>query len=207
MNQHEQQIVRILANSVRVLTLGQIAGTWWTDTRWGRRRASVAMHQLAAEGWIDVRKVLARAIECFHSPLIEWRPGQERPDFVAASRSLHRRAMSDAKCVQVVLAARRAVIFFGSGRAPVVKLTQMTHDLNVAALYLHYRKSGLPGDRWISEDRLPRNWPLKQRPDALLRSESGTLLRAVEYGGDYPPTRLVELHAGLASIGLGYEIW
>lgn len=117
MNRHEQQIVRILANSVRVMTLDQIASTWWTDTPWGRHRAAAAMHQLAAEGWVDARRVLARPIESFLTPLIVWRPRHRRPDFRAAARRLHRRAMVDAKCVKVVLAARRAVTFFGSGRA------------------------------------------------------------------------------------------
>ena len=187
--------------------LGQIASTWWTDTRWGRRRATVAMNRLANEGWVDVRKVLTRPIQSFASPLIQWRPGQGRPDFAAASRSLRRRAVADATSVTIVLAARRAVTLFGSGRAPVVKLTQMTHDLNVAALYLHFRRAGLPGGCWVSEDRLPRDWPLRERPDALLRDEAGALVRAVEYGGDYPSSRLAHLHAGLSSIGLGYEIW
>jgi len=54
---------------------------------------------------------------------------------------------------------------------------------------------------------LPRDWPIKQRPDALLQSEEGDFVRAVEYGGDYPASRLMELHTGLSSIGLAYEIW
>jgi hypothetical protein len=115
--------------------------------------------------------------------------------------------MADAKSVKVVFASSRAVIFFAAGRAPALKITQMTHDLNVTELYLHYRRSGLPDRRWVSEDRLPRNWPLRQRPDALLRNEAGDVARAIEYGGDYPPRRLAALHAGLSRIGLGYEIW
>ena len=83
----------------------------------------------------------------------------------------------------------------------------MTHDLNVSEIYLHYRKSGLPNRCWISEDRLPHDWPLRERPDALLRNNDGQIVRAVEYGGDYPATRLAELHVGLSSIGIGYEIW
>jgi hypothetical protein len=115
--------------------------------------------------------------------------------------------MADARSVKIVFAGRRAITFFAAGRAPAVKVTQMTHDLNVSELYLHYRRSGLPDRCWTSEDRLPRDWPLKERPDALLRNKAGDVVRAIEYGGDYPASRLAALHAGLLRIGLGYEIW
>lgn len=165
------------------------------------------MRSLADEGWLHVQQALSRPIQSFDSPLVAWRPGDHRPDFTVAIRALHRRAMVDAKPVRIVFAARRALHFFSSGRAPSVKLTQMTHDLNVAGLYLDYLRTGLRGDRWLSEDRLPRDWPLQERPDALVRNEAGEVTRALEYGGDYPAKRLTELHHGLASIPLAYEIW
>jgi hypothetical protein len=189
------------------MTVAQIAGTWWTDTRWGRNRAGAALNQLAADGWLHVQRALSRPVQLFVSPLVSWQPGDRRPDFDAAARSLHQRAMADAKPLKVVFAASRAVIFFGTGRAPNVKLTQMTHDLNVSELYLHYRRSGLPDHCWTSEDRLPRDWPLKVRPDALLRNEAGDVVRAVEYGGDYTVSRLAELHTGLSRVELAYEMW
>lgn len=207
MTSHEKQIVRVLAERVRVLTMRQIAVTWWTDTRWGRGRASAAMRNLADAGWLHDQQVLSRPIQSFSTPLVAWRPGDHCPDLAAVARSLHRRAMVDAKPVKVVFATARATTLFSSGRAPSVKLTQTTHDLNVAELFLHYLRSGLPGDRWTSEDRLPRDWPIKARPDALVRNEAGEILRALEYGGDYPVSRLAELHDGLSSIHLAYEIW
>lgn len=207
MRSHEQQIVRVLAERVRVLTIHQIAATWWTETRWGRGRASAAMSSLADEGWLHVQQALSRPIQSFATPLVAWRPGDYRPDLAAIARSLHRRAIVNAKPVKVVFATTRAATLFCSGRAPSVKLTQMTHDLNVAELFLHYLRSGLPRDRWMSEDRLPRDWPIKERPDALVRNEAGEIIRALEYGGDYPESRLAELHDGLSSIHLAYEIW
>ena len=207
MNRHEEQIANILAESVRVMTVTQIARTWWTDTRWGRDRASAAMTRLAAEGWLHVQQALSRPIQSFVAPLIAWRRGARRPDFGAAVRLLHQRAMVAARPVKIVFAGTRAVRFFASGPAMSVKLTQMTHDLNVSELYLHYRRIGVPDRFWTSEARLPRHWPLKERPDAVLRDEAGTIVRAVEYGGDYTVSRLAELHAGLSSINLSYEIW
>ena len=106
-----------------------------------------------------------------------------------------------------VFASPRSIVLFGQGHAPSVKLTQMTHDLHVSEVYLHYRVNGLSSRHWTSEDRLPRDWPLRERPDATLMDEEGHPYRAVEYGGNYPPTRLAELHEGLSSIELAYEIW
>ena len=67
---------------------------------------------------------------------------------------------------------------------------------------------GFPrGVHWVSEDVLPETWPIRQRPDALLVDDAGQYVRAVEYGGDYPEERLIDLHLGLSSIPLSYEIW
>ncbi|MCA9152100.1 MAG: hypothetical protein KDA92_22510, partial [Planctomycetales bacterium] len=60
---------------------------------------------------------------------------------------------------------------------------------------------------WVSEDRLPRDWLVKVRPDAAIRDHEGRIARAVEYGGDYPVSRLIEIHEQLASVGIGYELW
>lgn len=199
--------MRVLTERVRVLTIPQIAATWWSETRWGRGRARAAMNSLADKGWLHVQDALSRPIQSYDAPLVAWRREDNCPDFTAVARSLHRRAMADAKPVKVVFATSRATTLFSSGRAPSVKLTQMTHDLNVAEVFLHYLRKGLPVDRWTSEDRLPLDWPIKQRPDALLRNEADEIDRAVEYGGDYPVSRLTELHDGLSSVPLAYEIW
>jgi hypothetical protein len=126
------------------------------------------------------------------------------------SRRLHRRASFSAVRTVVVSATAKTCTLFGERRsAPIsIKLTQTTHDLHVAELFLHYAAHGLePGLRWVSEDVLPETWPLRQRPDALLIDDSGQWVRAVEYGGDYPPERLADLHDSLASIPLPYEVW
>ena len=115
--------------------------------------------------------------------------------------------MSDAKFATIAYAAKRAVRFFGSGPAPSVKLTQLTHDLNVSEIYLRVFQSRDDGTRWLSEDRLPRDWPMRERPDAVLADESGKTLLAIEYGGDYPVSRLQELHTSFAKADLGYQLW
>ena len=207
MTPREQQLVRALADSVRVLSLEQIARTWWSDTRWGRSRAKGTLSALTDEGWLHMQRALSRPIVSLPAPLVRWQPESLRPDLAEVARILHRRSMTNAIPLTVVFASRRAVAMFGTGRAPTIKLTQMTHDVSVSEVYLQYRSTNSSEEQWLSEDRLPHDWPIKVRPDAVLRDSQGGIIRAVEYGGDYPPSRLVELHEGIASMGIGYEIW
>jgi hypothetical protein len=84
----------------------------------------------------------------------------------------------------------------------------MTHDLQVAEIFLRYRACGLDVLQcWVGEDVFPRRWRTTARPDALLLDAQGKFLRAVEYGGDYTPQRMWTLHRALAYVGLSYEIW
>lgn len=207
MSPHEEQILRSLANDVRVLSLKQVARTWWTNTRWGRSRAKAAMTELERNGWLQIHCSLARPISELHHPLITWQPMDDTPDFWRLSRVLQNRAMANASLTPFVFASSRTIVLFGLGRSPTIKLTQMTHDLHVSEVYLRYRLNGLPSSQWKSEDRLPQGWPLRERPDAVLVDENNHPFRAVEYGGSYPPSRLAELHAGLSSVELDYEVW
>ena len=109
----------------------------------------------------------------------------------------------------VVVATEKSRSFFGFGtKPPNVKLTQVTHDLFVSEVFLNYFRRGLDmATHWIGEDRLPREWPVSERPDGLLVDEDGKCLRAVEYGGDYSIDRLVSLHAAFTSVPVPYELW
>lgn len=207
MKSREEEIVRTLANDVRVLSLQQVARTWWTDTRSGRSRAKQAMLRLELDGWVQLHRSLARPVVEPRTPLVRWSPGDLAADMWSLSRTLHQRACEAASMTDFVLANAKGVALFARGPAPSVKLTQMTHDLQVAEVYLRYRAEGVPNLHWRSEDRLPAEWPLRQRPDAVLVDDGGVIRRAIEYGGDYAPSRLTELHDVFSSLDLCYEIW
>lgn len=206
MNEREEEIVRTLADKVRVLTLSQVARTWWTESRWGKSRAKSALSRLEERKLVRLRRALARPIDLDERPMVQWSIGDVIPDLETVATYLHRRAMTDASMQSIVIAASKAVALFGSGRAASIKLTQLTHDLHVSEVYLRYRNGELV-KRWLSEDRLTVDWPVRVRPDAVLADETGQLSHVVEYGGDYPVDRLIELHEQLASIPLSYEIW
>ena len=201
-----EEIIRVLASSVRVMSLQQVARDWWSDTRWGRSRANRTLGELTTAKLLHVRRVLSRPIAPLHATLTVWRPGEAEPDFETLAKQLHRRAMKPAHMLTIVFAARRSVALFSPGAMPTIKLTQMTHDLHVSEVFLHYRRRGQQ-TAWLSEDHLPSDWPLRQRPDAVLCDHGGEIVHAVEYGGDYPAKRLIELHRGFSEIELSYEIW
>lgn len=203
------EILAIVTNCVRVLTVEQVASAWWSDSPWGISRAKSALRELADEGWLKLQPALSRPINELQQPLLTWEPGEAPPNFQSLSIRLHRRAMVPAKLVNIIFATSRSTALFGKGSLPKIKLTQMTHDLHVAQVFLTYRGRGLSVDQWIGEDNFPGSWKSQQRPDGLLRRADGTIYRAIEYGGDYLPQRLMELHQSLANetVRLGYEIW
>ncbi|MEM7312374.1 MAG: hypothetical protein AAF497_04405 [Planctomycetota bacterium] len=88
-----------------------------------------------------------------------------------------------------------------------IKLAQMTHDLNVSEVFLHYRQLGLPVSLWVGEDNLPREFPGDVRPDALLLDANGEWHRAVEYGGAYNVNRLLALRDSAADANVELQLW
>ena len=209
MTQREEEILAAITNCVRAMTVDQIARTWWTSTDWGRSRAKSAMQSLASEGWLQMQQALTRPVSELVAPLVAWQQHDRDPDFLTLSRFLNRRSKAAARLTEIVFATDKGTTLFGRGSVPKITLTQMTHDLHVTEIFLNYRRHGLSTDRWIGEDNLPFSWPVQQRPDAVLRSVAGSIYRAVEYGGDYSPERLLELHCAFASSPnrLAYEIW
>jgi hypothetical protein len=142
-------------------------------------------------------------------PLVVWSINEPIPDFQQLSARLHRRARASATVTTTVTATRKTRNLLGTGGSACrPKLTQVTHDLHVAEIFLAYRSMGFDvHKRWVGEDRIPDVWPIRVRPDALVLDAEGQFLRAVEYGGDYSIDRLRELHNALARIWLAYEIW
>jgi hypothetical protein len=122
---------------------------------------------------------------------------------------LRRRARTAACKIKVVTASRKTRQLFGvAGQAHRPKLTQLSHDLFVAEVFFRYRAKGLDIDRqWVGEDQFPKSWPVRARPDALIRNLDGEVVRAVEYGGAYTVGRLSRLHAALNDVPVAYEIW
>ena len=209
MNSWEEDILFALAWHLRVLSVDQSARTWWRGQATARRRANDAMKARQENGWVHVRELISRPPAPLDGPLVSWAPDQRAPDFDELSRLLHRRARTAARKIEIVTASRKTRELFGVlGQAHRPKLTQLSHELFVAEVFFRYQAKGLDTDRqWVGEDQFPKTWPVRSRPDALIRDMDGNIVRAVEYGGAYTVRRLSTLHAALKSIPITYEIW
>ncbi len=209
MNASERDLLEVLADQLRIVTPEQIARAWFAQQVNAMRSTTRLVRRLSENDWLRMRRVLARPVSRLLGPLLSWRHGQPTPDLASLSRRLHHRSRCAAHLAIVVEATTRTRALFGtSGFRPRLKLTQTSHDLHVAEIFFRYRESRWDVRRfWVSEDRLPMTWPIRQRPDAILVDDAGDVHRALEYGGDYSVERLSALHDGLASIPLPYEIW
>ena len=204
----QEEIVIALAKHVRVMSLEQIRRTWWRGQRTGKQRAKESMRYLESCGLVRIRNVFSRPIAQLDSPLFDWHQGQPAPPFDDVASYLRRRARTEAKVMPVVTAETKALRFFSQMEQRTLKLTQVTHDLHVSEMFLHHFEAGCDVYRdWVGEDCLPRPWPLRERPDALLCDEHGQVNRALEYGGEYTVQRLAKLHQGFVKINLPYELW
>lgn len=227
------EIVDVLSNQVRYLSLSQIASHWFShdltsddldsrclfyDKTLGAvqnsdsnaiRHASSLIKKLSENGWLQMAQIFCRPIMPMYRPLFEWRHTQSSPPYRELARQLGMRARSQVKITTVVCATKKAKFLFGSGESVHrPKLAQATHDLHLAEVYLVYRQRDFDvRHRWLGEEVLPLNWPIRQRPDAVLVDHDGHFIRAIEYGGNYSMERLSALHHGLESIPLAYEIW
>lgn len=196
----EADIVRTLTDDLRMVSLEQAARFWWPGQKRALRSAREAVEALCTADWLSLHTVLSRPVNELDIPLLSWQPNDTNPDFSTLSRILHQRSRAAARLTSVITVGPRV------RHRTAMKLTQMTHDLHVAEVWWHYRQS-TAGVRWVSEDQLTSERGKGALPDALLQDLNGRILRAVEYGGDYPVDRLEKLHRQLAQNNLAYEIW
>lgn len=198
----------MLSTDVDFLTLRQAARSFWHRQQRSIENARAAIVRLRRNGWLAMRSVFARPIHPLLRPLATWQPHTEPPDFYKLARRLHTRARASAEVTIVISATQKSRDRFGDGsRRPAAKLAQMTHELHVAEILFAYHRRGLENYCWLNERSFAPYWSLPQLPDALLVDPQGRPARAIEYGGDYSPQRLQQLHETLAAIPLSYECW
>lgn len=202
------ELIDALTLRVRVLSLGQVARTWWKDASAPQRSAALQVRKLAAEGLVEPMNLFAAAEIPLAWPVLTWQPLLPPPDLAAAARGTRARfgktPVRDTPCV---VAAR-----IGRRRPRPPRETETTHDLHLAGVYL-WMKANLPtrAAKWLLEDEFgdalfDGATPGEKRPDAVVRD--GGHLTAVELvGSSYSGTKLQAFHDFCAERGLAYELW
>lgn len=204
----DRQIVETLALRVRVLTVEQIARTWFGSNGDPVREAGRRIRRLESHGLVERFTALARPELPLRAPLWSWTPGHAPPCCTALATQLARRWRAPLVATRLVVATKAAGVSIGGagGRRP--RASELSHDITLAAVYLNrLGRLAADGDNWISEARLPGLGYGDHAclPDAVVESHGRQA--AVEVGGAYSARKLAKFHEFCEERRLPYELW
>ncbi len=214
------QILDTLTRRVRVMSIQQIARTWWAESADCTRVAQNRLRALEAEGLLHIDSAPAHPELQLEEPVARWALDERSPDFGAVSYQLQSRWREHPILTSCVSASKIAANRFGGygGRPP--RAVERTHDIHMAQVFLRYRKEH-PAliKHWVFEEQVKAERKRAARsaerlyvsdageklPDAFLRSPSGT--KVIEFGGAYGKDKLQAFHAYCKEHSFPYEIW
>lgn len=203
----DQEIIGALVLKVRLFSQRQIAETWWRgDVGNARRR----LRRLQAAQFVERIEVLARTLADLSQPLVVWRPGEPAPAFGHVAHGCQarwqRRLLRPSAAW--IATARGAQLWGGAQRGQLKQPTQASHDLGVAAVWLHLRAtSPAMAAAWRGEDSLAHTRRGEKLPDAFLVDGKEQPACLIEFGGAYDLARIREFHEDCAKRGLPYQLW
>ena len=203
----DQEILHILTTKVPFLSLRQIADAFFaSDIANAVRR----LETLEENGLLVSYRLNARTPPEIGEPLAEWNPGQDQPKATRIAFQLTKRWLRQGTRMRLCYFAGKkfeAVTGILCGCKPT-HLTQASHDLGLAAIYLHFRSErSKDAASWIGEKAYTCFEEKSQRPDAVLMDSSSNPLKVVEYGGVYNAKRLERFQRWCQRRSLPYEIW
>ncbi len=207
LTERDDEIIRALALYVRLFNQTQIRNHWFEgDAANARRR----LKQLQTRGYINRVVVRARSMPSFDSPLIQWRPGQPEPEFGKAAYQCKRRweMRPVLTCSAYIATTKAANRFGGRNRGEIKKDLQVTHDLGVAQVWLHFDLFAPEwADAWRGEDAMAATRRGQKLPDAFIVDSSATVICVVEFGGSYDEQRIRAFHEDCVARNLPYQLW
>ncbi len=199
----------MLARRVRLLSIQQVANTWWSTTRYPTSLAAARLAELARGGHLVFEQFRARPGLPVREPLATWQPGLPMPNLASiAYRAGARWKEQAARLKHCAVATRETGNRFGGRGGRFPRGTEVTHDIHLSSVYLRMR-SDLPSRAatWCHEDlaETGRARGGEKVPDAIVRD--GLHHTAIEWVGSYPKKKLEEFHAYCEEHRLAYELW
>lgn len=212
--ERDREILLALTHKVRLLSLEQIARTWWNASPVGVASARKRLATLTAKDSPSSEQFVLRLRVNAHpelnlsGPLLTWKPGELTPDFGALSYRLKNRWTEAIRPTTVYIATEKAARYFGGFGGKLRRPLQVTHDLHVARIYLHL----LETDReaawaWVSEEQFAPERRHQKLPDAVLRDRNGKVTLVIEFGGSYDTKHVERVHLDCVTRSLPYELW
>jgi hypothetical protein len=203
-------ILRTLSLHVRLLSLKQVATYWWSDSPSAIPAARRRLGLLVKSGHLERLRFPIHPIPALHAPVFTWRPQLPPPDYGAVSWTLQSRWTEQPSPTTTFIATTQAAnLFGGRSRGRLKRSFQASHDLGLAAVYLHFRKTR-PEEAalWIGEDILARFRKRQKIPDAVIAAAPENKPQLViEFGGAYDAERVRSFHIDSKIRKLAYELW
>jgi hypothetical protein len=203
----DEELLKTLTTKVRLFSLRQISNLWWNgDLANSRRR----LRQLMDAELLLSAKVLARPILQLDGPVVAWRPGDVNPDCGKIANFCQSRIRHiPVRATGVFIATERtARLFGGRCRGELTHPAQATHDLGVAAVWIHLTKSCPEiASAWLGEEMLSHTRSGQKCPDAFIVDDNGSVQSVIEFGGDYDRERIQSFHEDCVERFLPYQMW
>ena len=175
----KREIVETLARDVRLLTLEQIAGRWFSGHVDPLASARRNVNKLTELGLTKTKPAVLTQPDV-SAPQFSWMPGKtETPHFgQLANRNRNRWATPPSKTLVVRPSIKAHGIYGGEYR--VVRERETEHDALVANVFLHLNDS--EAKNWILEDSFEPGQFRSKRPDALLMNGTATVIDVLGRG-------------------------
>lgn len=202
----DDSIVRALAVKVRLLSLEQIAATFWPQAQTADR-ARRRLTALKRRGLVDRLEVLARPLREVGEPTFSWTPGEESPDERVVARHL-RAPPEKPRPTTVYVATKQGRRRFAGKLDLRLDRRHVTHDLHVAAIYLRLLQAD-PGaaEAWLGEDARGKAGYRVVDPDAVIGPRSHSPPIAIEVATNYDHRRVRRYHDCCEERGMAYQLW
>jgi len=201
------EILTILTHKVRVLSIPQIARTWWSQAVSPIPSAQARLRVLESRGQIRCLSFPVHPEINLEKPLEVWRPGLSQPDFGTLSYRAHARWAHPPIFETLVYATKTAAAYFGGFGGSPPDANHATHDMHLAAVFLMKRlHEPESADSWQSEQTVhaARSGYDDKLPDAIVNFP---VAMAIEFVGKYPKARLSAFHDYCAREKMAYELW
>lgn len=204
------EIIRVLCLCVRYLSMDQLRRGWWQTNSRAALAAEARIRKLVKAEWLGKSSLLARPIPKIDGPLYVWHPGDRVPDFGHFAWRAKSRWKSPPVMTSVIYAGPKASRFYvGTRPRKVRQIYQLTHDLGVAEVYLHFKDSR-PAEaaNWCGEATNPfRKRHVKNADVYIYPEHKWPPKLVVDFAGAYPKSRIQALHDYCSKNQLAYELW
>ena len=207
LTERDLEILHILTKKVHILSVSQVARTWWGQALHPIEATRSRLRVLESQTFVQTISFPVHPEVPLLHPLFTWLPGQPEPDFAALAYRAQARWTSPPIFERFVCATRKAAAHLGGFGGSRPDANHATHDMHLANVFLFKRVNDPPcAQSWESEDtiRADRSGYDDKLPDAIV---THPFKMAIDFVGKYPKTKLEAFHEYCEREGMGYELW